>query len=460
MEHFDAIVIGSGQGGTPLARKLAEAGWKTVLVEKKYVGGTCINTGCTPTKTMIASARAAYDIAQAAKYGIETGSFTINPATILGRKNEVVQSFRNGSQKRLEETPNLTLLFGVAAFTGPKQVKVMLNNGIEKSLTAGKIFINTGARPSIPQIPGLETVNYLTSETILDLAEIPGHLLVIGGGYIALELGQMYRRFGSQVTILESGDRFLAREDEDVAAEIEKFLTAENIIIHTGAKVTEVKSTGTEIQLKATINATEQTIACSHLLVAAGRKPDTESLNLQAAGVNTNEKGEITVNDKLETTARDIYAIGDVKGGPQFTHISYNDYIILAGNLLQGQNLSVKNRMVPYCMFTDPQLGRIGITEQEAQKQGLHTVVTKLPMENVARAIETGNTRGFMKAVADKNTGKILGAAIVGREGGETMSLLQMAMAGNIGYKQLASMIFAHPLYAESINNLFMQLEG
>lgn len=459
MKHFDAIIIGSGQGGTPLAKKLAKQGWKTALIEKQYAGGTCVNVGCTPTKTMVASAKVAYATTQADKYGVVNNGYSLDIEKVLCRKNEIVESFRVGSLEGLEQTENLELIFGTASFNGEKKIKVALNEGGEEELSADKIFIDAGTHPTIPKVEGLQEAGFFTSTTLMELHEIPEHLLIIGGGYIGLEFGQMYKRFGSKVTILEHSNRFLSREDEDIAAEVLKFLQAEAIEVFTNAQVTKVQKEAGSITATINVNEQERTISCSHILVSAGRMPNTVVLNLSSAGVKTNERGYIVVNEKLETTAKDIYAIGDINGGPQFTHISYNDYLILYHNLVEGREETTQHRLVPYTMFTDPQLGRVGITEQQARKDGLNIKVAKLPMSYVARAIETGDTRGIMKAVVDADSGKILGAAIVSPEGGETMSLLQMAMAGGIVWQQLKDMVFAHPLYAEALNNLFMQLD-
>ena len=459
MRHYNAVIIGSGQGGTPLAKKLAKKGWKTVLIEKESIGGTCINVGCTPTKTMIASAKTAYTVTQAEKYGVETTGLEINIDTILARKDKIVKSFRNGSQLGLEHTENLEVIFGTASFIGEKKLQVLLNDGGEVQLTADKIFIDTGTSAAIPAIAGLTETGYLTSTSLMELPQIPEHLLIIGGGYIGLEFGQMYKRFGSKVTILEYSQRFLSREDEDVADEVMKFLQAEEITIVTNVQVQRVHKNGDNIVANVVVNEGEKEILCTHILVSAGRTPNTDLLNLEAAGISTDDRGYIITNDKLETTAKDIYAIGDVKGGPEFTHIAYNDYIIIYNNLIEGKEENIKDRLVPYTMFTDPQLGRVGITEQEGLKKGLNIKVAKLSMAHVARAIETGDTRGIMKAVVDAESGAILGVAIVGQEGGEVMSVLQMAMTGGITWQQLKNMVFAHPLYAESINNLFMQLE-
>ncbi len=459
MEHYDAVIIGSGQGGTPLSKKLAQAGWKTALIEKQFIGGTCVNNGCTPTKTMIASAKVAYTVAQAAKWGIEVPEFQINLPTVMHRKTEVVNSFRNGSRKGLEKTSNLTVIFGEAFFTAKNQIEIKLPAGSSQTITADKIFIDAGTRPRVPDIAGLTEAGYFTSTTLLDFEEIPTHLLILGGNYIALEFGQMYRRFGSQVTILEQNEQFLKKEDEDVAAEVRRFLEQEEIQILTQTKATQVTRNKEEIRVTINRQGKESEITCSHILVATGRTPNTQNLNLEVAGVKTDEKGYIVVNEKLETTAPDIYALGDITGGPKFTHISYNDYVILYRNLLAQQNRTTTDRLVPYCLFTDPQVGRIGLSEKEARQQGRYIKVAKLPMSSVARAIETGDTRGLLKAVVDGETNQIIGVAVVGQEGGEIMTVLQMAMVGKIDYKIMQEMVFAHPLYAESLNNLFMALD-
>jgi pyruvate/2-oxoglutarate dehydrogenase complex dihydrolipoamide dehydrogenase (E3) component len=460
MKKYDAIIIGAGQAGAPLAKKLAMAGKKTVIIEKRFYGGTCVNDGCTPTKTWVASAKAAYMAGKSADLGVPVKRFSVNMLQIKKRKDEIVLRSRNGGLHAAEKTKNLDVLFGEAAFTGDKTITVSLNSGRKQILQADLIFLNPGAKPFIPEIDGLNDIQYLTSTTILDLDYVPEHLLVLGGNYIGLEFGQMFRRFGSKVTILEKSARIVAHEDEDISAEMLKILEAEQISVHAGAKAIKFKQkAGRRITVTVSANGEEKKIRCSHVLVAVGRTPQTEALNLQAAGIDTDEKGNIKVNDKLETAAPGIYALGDVKGGPAFTHISYNDYTIVYRNLIEKQNLNINDRPVPYCMFTDPQLGRIGISETEAKEQGLNYKVAKLPMAHVARAIETGDTRGFMKAIVDAKTKKILGVAVLGPEGGEIMTVLQMAMEGGITYDRIRYCVFAHPLYSESLNNLFMTLE-
>ncbi len=459
MKTYDAIVIGSGQAGTPLAKKLAKAGKKTALIEKRYVGGTCVNDGCTPTKALVASARMAY-MATRTDLGVEVKDYKVDFPAIMQRKEDIVLKSRNGGQQGLEETENLDLIFGDASFTGKKIVSVALNDGGEEELTAELLFIDTGAKTTIPEIDGIKTVSYLTSTSILELKELPESLIIIGGNYIGLEFGQMFARFGSKVTVIEQGKALVSKEDQDVSDAVIDFLSEENITVLTEAKTVKVEqSSDQKITLTIEKEGKQQQITASHLLVAVGRSPQTKTLNLDKTGVDVDEKGFIKVNDKLETTAEGIYAMGDVKPGPAFTHIAYNDHLIVLKNLMENANVSIKGRPVPYCMFTDPQLGRIGLSENEARKQGLDILVAKLPMSHVARAVETNETKGFMKAIVDAKTNRILGATVLGYEGGEVMAVLQMAMQGKITAHELRENIFAHPTLAESINNLFMSIE-
>lgn len=460
MKHYDAIVIGAGQAGVPLAKHLARAGKKTAIIEKKFVGGTCVNDGCTPTKAMVASARMAYLGGRCADLGVHIDGFKVDMPQIKKRKDDIVLRSRKGGQKGLEATPGLDLIFGEASFTGIKTLTVNLNNGQAAEVTADWIFIDTGCEAIIPEIQGIDGIDYLTNTSILELDSVPEHLLVIGGNYIGLEFGQMFKRFGSKVTILERSERLLPREDEDVAMAVQQVLTDEHLNILTKAQVQQLKK-NSEGKIVATLTMDDgkhHQLTCSHVLVAVGRSPRTRALNLQNTGVKVNDKGFIKVNNKLETNVPGIYALGDVNGGPAFTHIAYNDYTIVFRNLVEGEKLTTDDRPLPYCMFTDPQLGRVGITETEAKKQGLKIKVACLPMEHVARAIETGETRGLMKAVVDAKTKKILGAAILGEQGGEIMAVLQMAMDGGITYDRIRYCVFAHPTYAESLNNLFMAI--
>jgi pyruvate/2-oxoglutarate dehydrogenase complex dihydrolipoamide dehydrogenase (E3) component len=461
MKLYDVIIIGSGQAGSPLARKMAKAGKKVAIVERRWVGGTCVNDGCTPTKAMVASARAAYLAGRCNNLGVHIDGYRVDMPQIKKRKDDIVMHSRSGNQKSLEEDENIDLLFGEASFTSPKNVLVKLNDGGTEELQADQIFINAGTQAVIPDIEGLKDVDYLTSTSILELDTVPQHILVLGGNYIGLEFSQMFRRFGSQITLLERGERIMSHEDEDVAHEMTGILEEEGIAIHVKAEATKFEQNDNgKIQVTVNLNGRTEQLECSHVLVAVGRAPQTKALNLQAAGVEVDEKGYIKVNDKLETNVSGIYALGDIKGGPAFTHIAYNDFTIVWRNLLQGQDLSTKGRPVPYCMFTDPQLGRIGITEQEAKKQGLEYEVAILKMDSVARAVEVGETRGLMKAVVNPDTKEILGVAIMAEEGGEIMSVMQMAMEGGITYDRIRYCVFAHPTYSESLNNLFMKLEG
>lgn len=459
MKKYDAIIIGSGQAGVPLAKKLANAGKKTVLIEKRYIGGTCVNDGCTPTKTWVGSSKMAYMANTSEFVGVKIKDYKVDMPRIRKRKDDIVLNARNGSEKALQATKNLTLIFGEARFTGKKTILIELNEGGTLEMTADLFFINAGAKAFIPDIEGVNEIDYLTNTSILELEKVPKHLLVIGANYIGMEFGQMFRRFGSKVTMIERGERILAREDSDIAEEMHKLLTDEQIDIYTNAETAALRKTK-KGNIKATININgeEQKFTCSHILIATGRTPQTGALQLDKTGVKVNAKGFIIVDDKLETNVPGIYALGDVNGGPAFTHIAYNDYTIVYRNLIENQNISTENRLLTYCMFTDPQLGRVGITEEEAKKQGLNVKIAKLPMAHVARAIEVGDTRGFMKAVVDPKTKKILGAAVLGQEGGEIMSVLQMAIEGGITYDTLRYFVFAHPTYSESINNLFLGL--
>jgi len=460
MKHYDAIIIGAGQAGTPLAKRLAEAGKKTAIIEKRYVGGTCINDGCTPTKAMIASARAVYQARKATELGIEVGDIKIDFKKIKQRKDDIVNQFRSSSEKGLKNTKGLELLFGTARFIGEKELSITLNDGGEEKVTAEWIFINTGAKTTIPDIEGLDEINYLTSTTILDLETVPEHLVVIGGNYIGLEFGQMFNRFGSKVTVLEKSSGILAKEDLDISSALTEILTDENIELVTDVKIKKIIQDKKQINITLESGKIKKEITASHVLVAAGRTPQTADLALENCGVKLDDKGHILVNEKLETNVKGIYALGDVKGGPSFTHVAYNDYTIVYRNLMEGTNYSIHDRPVPYCMFTDPQLGRIGISEKEAKEKKLNYKVAVLPMSNVARGIETNETLGLMKAVVDADTKEILGAAILASEGGEIMSVLQMAMEGGITYDRIRYCVFAHPTYSESLNNLFMKIDN
>ena len=455
--RYDMVIIGSGQAGTPLARAFARAGRKTALVERTHVGGTCINEGCTPTKTMVASARIAYLARRAGQYGVRTGSVTPDMAAVRARKRRIVEMFRSAGQRGLEETPGLDLLFGQARFTDARRVAVSAPDGASRVLTAGTIVLNTGARPSRPPIAGLDAVPALDSTSIMELDAVPDHLLVLGGGYIGLEFGQLFRRLGSHVTIVQRGGQLLPREDPDVAEEITRILREDEVqvLLNTTARRVARTPDGSIALTVGTPDAGDRTIAGSHLLLAAGRVPNTEDLNLPAAGVGTDAGGYVRVDARLETNVRGIFAVGDVKGGPSFTHVSYDDFRVLKVNLIDGGRATIEGRLVPYTVFIDPELGRVGLGESDARRDDRAVRVFRVPMSGILRAVEVDEARGFIKAVVDANTGQILGCAVLGVEGGELMSILQMAVAGGVPFTRVRDMIFAHPTLAEGLNNLF-----
>ena len=467
-EQYDCLILGSGQAANPLATALANAGRRTVLVERIHIGGTCINEGCTPTKTMVASARVAYLTRRGADYGVhaggggggaDDGAVTVDMKRVRQRKRDIVDSFRGGSERRIAAAPNLDLLYGEASFTGPKTVRVTMASGETRDLSAETIFINTGERPAPPGVPGLDPARTLNSTSIMELDAVPSHLLVIGGGYVGLEFAQMFRRFGAQVTIIQRGKQLLGREDSDVAAAVAEILAEDGIEILLNSAPTHGATTSDGVTLHVKTPDGERDLTGSHVLAAAGRVPNTDALNLAAAGVTTDARGYIQVNERLETSAPGIYALGDVKGPPAFTHISYDDYRIIRANLLDGGSATTTGRLVPYTVFIDPQLGRVGLGEDEARKAGRAIKVAKMPMSYVARADEVDETRGFMKAIVDAGTEEILGCAVLGIEGGELMSMIEIAMMGHLPYTTLRDAIFAHPTLAESLNNLFASLE-
>ncbi len=446
---YDSIIIGSGQGGNPLAKRLAGRGEKVALIESGFLGGTCINTGCTPTKAMIASAQVAYYARNAQRWGVRTSDISVDMATIMERKNKIVQSMRSGWEKNVDQPGKPDLVRGRARFTGMKQLEVE-----GRVLDANRIFIDTGTRPAIPNLPGLSAIPFLTNEGMLELQDVPRHLVVLGGGYVGMEFGQMFRRFGSDVTIIQSAEHILPSEDEDITTELRKCLEGEGIKIHTGAKAIAVRGTEGSIEVDIAQEDLTETIGGSHLLVAVGRTPNTKDLALENTGVKTNEKGFVVVNDRLETTAPDIWALGDVTGGPAFTHISYNDFQIIYGNLFEGQDLRTSERLVPYAVYTDPTLGRVGVTEKAARREGRRLKIGKVAMTHVARAIERAETQGFMKIVVDAATDQVLGAAILSVEAGELVQILSTLMLAEKPYTLLKGAIYIHPTLAEGFFGL------
>jgi pyruvate/2-oxoglutarate dehydrogenase complex dihydrolipoamide dehydrogenase (E3) component len=398
----------------------------------------------------------AYLSRRGADYGVKAGPVKVDMRRVFERKREVVERFRNGGQKSLEKAPNVELIFGEARFAGGMRVSVSLKRRGTRELEGKRIVVNTGGRPAVPPIPGLDEVPFLDSTSIMELTRVPEHLVVLGGGYIGLEFCQMFRRFGSRVTIVNRDPRLVQREDPDVSEEVEKILKEDGIAVLNSAQATRVEKRGKQVRVAL---QSGKPVSGSHLLVAVGRVPNTDRLNLPAAGVETDKAGFIRVNSKLETSVPGVYAIGDVKGGPAFTHISYDDFRVLRENWLNGGSATTEGRPVPNCVFIDPQLATVGLNETEAQRRGLDYRVAKLPMRGVARAIEMSETRGFMKAIVDAKTRQILGCTVLGVEGGEIMSMLQIAMMGKVPYPAIKEGVFAHPTLAESLNNLFMTLD-
>lgn len=454
-EHYDAIVIGTSQGGRFLPVDLAKTGQRVALVERGQIGGVCVNSGCTPTKTMVASARIAYQARRAAEYGVRTGPVSVDLAAVRERKRAMVGGARENYASRLAQD-GLDLIEGEARFTGPKTLEIALTGGGTRQISAPVIVIDTGARPRPLTIPGADDVPVLDSASIMELDEAPEHLIVLGGGYIGLEFGQMFRRFGSDVTVVQNATRVMTLEDEDVSDEVAGVLRDEGITIMTSAAATRVEPAAAG-RLRLTIRTQDgdEEIEGSHLLAAIGRIPNTDALNTGAAGIRLDDRGFIEVDEYLQTSVPGVYAMGDVRGGPAFTHASYDDHRVLRANLLGHEKASTRDRIVPHTVFIDPQLGRAGLTEREARRQGRAIRVAKLPMGAVIRAIETGETRGFMKAVIDASNGQILGCAVLGAEGGEIMTIIQVAMLGKLTYTDMANALFTHPLLAEGLNTLF-----
>lgn len=457
---FDAIIIGSGQAGNPLAVALAQAGRTVALVEKAQLGGSCINYGCSPVKAMLASAERMHQVATAGAYGVRTAAPRPSLPDIVARKEEIIGQLRQGVHDNLAEQPGITVVRGQARFQSPRTVAVAEEEaGQPRVLNAPLIFINTGTRPAIPPIEGLVESGFLTTDDLLQLTTLPRHLLILGGGYIGLEFGQMFRRFGSEVTIIEAGPQLLEREDDDVCEALRATLEAEGVDIVLGAEVRRVSrnAEGT-YTLTAQAGGAERRLRGTHLLVATGREPNTDDLNLEAAGLQPDERGYLPVNDRLQTAVRGIYALGDVHPGPQFTHLAYDDFRVVRDNLLHRQRRSARQRPLPYVVFTQPQLGRIGLNEQQAQEKGVPYRVATMPVRFIGRAQELSLTEGFIKVLVDDKQ-HLLGATVFCEQGGEIMSMLQLAMAGGLTCDALQNMVFAHPTWAEALNNLFRKLK-
>ena len=458
-EEFDVVIIGAGQGGA-LARMVAKDGCRVALIEKECVGGSCVNIGCTPTKTLYYSAQLAHQMRRCREYGIHSVDVKIDWPAARKRKRDLVEEFRGEVLENLQGQDNLELIFGEAKFIETKTIEVQLNASGTRTLSAPRIVIATGTRHSLPPIDGLENVPYLDEASLMDIDEIPKHLLVLGGGYIGVELGQMFSRFGAKVTIIEPGENLLKREDSDIAQRLQTILGDEGLEIRTNAKAKKARVVDGEVEFKLEAeNGTQSTLRGSHLLVATGRKPNSDLLDLPKTGIETDDDGFVEANDFLETNVPGIFVLGDIKGGPQFTHIAYDDARTLCAYLSENKTASVAKRLVPYVVFADPQLGRIGVSEKEAKKKELKFRVATLEMTETARGLESGQSLGFWKVLVEDETDRILGAALLSLEGGEIMALLETAMMSNLPYTALRDGIFAHPTLSESLNNLFLAMD-
>ena len=454
MSTYDAIVIGTGQAGPSLAARLAQAGRRVAIIERGKFGGTCVNNGCTPTKTQIASAYVARLVQRAAEYGIRIdGSITTDMARVKARKDAIVESRSSSQEKWLKSLANVTVYQGQARFLDAHSVTV----GAE-TISGDRVFINVGGRPFVPPLPGVTKVSYLTNESMMDIDFLPGHLIVVGGSYVGLEFGQMYRRFGSQVTIVEMASRLVSREDTDVSDALREILEAEDIEIRLDAKCISLEraAAGVRVSLDCAVGA--PTATGTHVLLAVGRIPNTDDLGLDKAGIEVDSRGYIRVDDTLRTSAPTVYALGDCNGRGAFTHTAYNDYEIVADNLLEGTTRKVTDRIPIYGLFTDPPLGRVGLTETEARRSGRKILRGLMPMRDVARAREKGETRGFMKILVDADSKEILGAAILGVGGDEAVHSLLDAMYGHLPYTIVKNGVRIHPTVSELIPTVLGEL--
>ena len=456
MQHeFDAIVIGAGQSGPFLAARFAQAGMKVALVEREHLGGTCVNDGCIPTKTLVASARAAHLARHAADFGVQIdGAVRVDMRAVKARKDAVVNESIAGLTTWLQGLPTLTLLREQARFVAPNRVRVG-----DDELSAPKIFINTGGRPTVPDWPGIHDVPYLTNTSMMALDVLPEHLVVVGGSYIGLEFAQMYRRFGSTVTVVEAAPRLIAREDAEVCEAVRALLEAEGISVHVGASNLAMARDGAGVRVDFERAGAAHQLIASDLLLAVGRRPNTDGLGLDAAGVKLDARGYIVVDDELRTSAPGVWALGDVNGKGAFTHTSYNDFEIVAANLLDGGTRRVSDRISAYALYTDPPLGRIGMSEAEVRASGRAALVATLPMARVGRARERGETTGFMKVLVDAQTQRLLGAALFGIEADEVVQLLLLAMAADLPITRIVQTMWIHPTVTELLPTLFAALK-
>jgi pyruvate/2-oxoglutarate dehydrogenase complex dihydrolipoamide dehydrogenase (E3) component len=453
VDHYECLIIGSGEGGKYLAWQLGRSGRRTALVERKLVGGSCPNTNCLPTKNEIWSAKVADLARHADQFGSMTGSIRIDMARVLARKTAMVDDLI-AIHHTAFRTSGAELIMGTAKLIGPKTVSVLLNDGAERVLTTDQLFLNLGTHAAIPDVEGLRAASPMTHIEALELDRLPEHLIVIGGGYVGLELAQAFRRFGSAVTIIETGPQLAAREDKDVGALLLDLMRDEGLAVHLSAKLIAVTGrSGESVTVRLGLPEGEKTISGSDILVAAGRIPNTGEIGLERAGVDTDARGFIAVNDRLETSAADVWAIGECAGSPQFTHASMDDFRVIRDNLAGG-NRSTRGRMMPYCLFTDPPLARVGLSEEEASRNGMNARVVQVPTASVLRSRTLSDTRGFLKAVIGDDD-RILGFTMIGPEAGEVMGVVQIAMMGGLPYTALANAVIAHPTMAEGLNVLF-----
>jgi pyruvate/2-oxoglutarate dehydrogenase complex dihydrolipoamide dehydrogenase (E3) component len=454
MADYDAVIIGTGQAGPALARRLVAAGWQVAIIERKFFGGTCINTGCTPTKTLIASGYAAHLTRRAAEFGVTlSGTPSVDMKAVKARKDAVTVASRAAVERSLKGLQGCTVYEAHAMFVGPKQIKIG-----DEVLRADKIFINVGGRAVIPSIPGLDQVPYLTNSSMMNVDFLPAHLIVLGGSYVGLEFAQLYRRFGSDVTVIEPAPRLISREDEDISRAIADILQAEDIDIRVNSKAVGVKKQGAGIAVTIESAGTRSQVAGSHLLLAVGRRPNTDDLGLEHAGVVTDARGYIEVDDQLRTSVPGIWALGDCNGRGAFTHTSYNDFEIVAANLLDNDQRRVTDRITAYALYIDPPLGRAGMTEAEVRKSGRPALIATMPMENVSRAYEKSETKGFMKILVDRETKEILGASLLGLSGDEVIHCILDTMYAKAPSTVLQRAMHIHPTVSEFVPTMLDDL--
>ncbi|MBC7999136.1 MAG: mercuric reductase [Leptolyngbya sp.] len=455
LEKFDDLVIGGGKGGKSLAMALGPAGHRVALIEQGQIGGTCINVACIPTKTLVASAKVFHDAKNSEHFGLKLSADDSNFKGVIERKRRIVKGMVDAHHLLFSSTANMEFILGTAKFVDYKILEIDTAGGEKRLVTGERIFINTGSRTMIPNILGLAETGYLTSTSVMELESLPTHLAIVGGGYIALEFAQIFRRFGSEVTVIQRSEKFLPREDEDIAAAIKAVLEDEGIKFISDVEIISAAREVNSVTLQLNQNGRTFDLEASEILIATGRVSNNEMLQPEASGVKVDRRGYIEVSEYLETSAEGIWAIGDCNGGPHFTHTSWDDFRILRDNILFNKKRSTKNRLIPYTLFIDPELGRVGMTEAEARKAGYEILVATLPAAKIPRANTVGDTRGLLKAVIDKSSELILGCSIFAHEGGEVMSVVQMAIIAQVPYTQVRDTVWTHPTMAESLNLLF-----